>query len=250
MLREPARVLNKRFEREPSKETGYKQFCGIFDLVYRVAGQETRTLSKKDVRNGFECLFSSMGCKIWWIVHDKDEYNGELKIAHVHFVLDFHRKRRWNVAFREICECFGLPHEVDAYDAAGEAVMEDGKQKKVLNPWLTLSACCSPIGAIRYLVHADDHDKHQYPFSDLVTNDLAMAKMAMLCESGALTSDVIANLVWECHGNVRNICCLMGLDYFSKYNAVIRMLVAQYRYENDGAVCKPDDKEDYSPLIV
>lgn len=47
MLREPARVLNKRFEREPSKETGYKQFCGIFDLVYKVAGQETRTFSKK-----------------------------------------------------------------------------------------------------------------------------------------------------------------------------------------------------------
>lgn len=252
MIREPARVLNKRFEKEPNKDTGYKQFCGFFDLLYCPYNEAERTLSREDVRIGFDCLFSSMGCRIWYIVHDKDEYEGKLKVAHVHFVIDFHRKRRWNVAFREICECFGFPHEVDAYELDGSPIMdeESGKQVRKLNPWLTMSACCSPIGAIRYLVHADDKDKHQYPFTDIVTNDSAMAKMCMLCESGSLTSDVLASLVWECRANTRAIMCLMGLEYFQKYNAVIKMLISQYRYENDGAMCKPDDKDVLEPFIL
>lgn len=231
---ESTKRLNAAFEKEPKGcEDEYKIFSGFFDLAYKEYGDVVSTFSVFDVAECFNKFFSALGIRYWWSLHDKDTWEGQLKVAHVHFVVQYPRKRRWSAVFSDLCSCFGVPAQVQGTTSDGEfACEEDGSPKMVWNSWLTMSVCVSPIGAIRYLVHASDKDKFQYSFSNIMTNDLAMAKMAMLCVHGALTSDVLADVVWECKGNVRKICKLMGLEYFQKYNSTIRMLVSQFRYEN------------------
>lgn len=241
---EGIKEVHASFEREAKGEDAAKVFSGFFDLVYKEGGDAVFTLSVYDVAEAFNKCFSAFGVRFWWALHDKDTWEGNLKVAHVHFVVQFTRKRRWSAVFKDICDCFGVPEKVQGFTKDGEAAYdEDGKPKMVFNPWLTISVCVSQIGAIRYLIHASDKDKFQYSFSNIITNDLPMAKMAMLCVHGALTSDVLSDIVWECKGNVRLICRLMGLDYFQKYNSTIRMLVNQYRYEESSAVSVDDVQE-------
>lgn len=236
--------IDKRFESVPVDERQYLDFSGFFDLVYKEHGKTVATFGGTAFAEKLNVLFGMTGCRMWYCLHDKDTYEGQLKVAHVHFVLRFHRKRRWSTTFKDICDAFGVPCKIQGMTDDGELVYEeDGKPKMVYNPWLTISPCISIVGAIRYLIHADDKQKTQYGFGCIITNDVAMAKMCMLCKDGALTSDVLTDLVWASHGNVRLICNLMGLDYFTKYNQAIKMLISQYRYENDGIADRCECKE-------
>lgn len=248
---ESPKILNARYEKAPVEGNQYQNFCGFFDLLYKPAGETPCTIDLFRASECFGSLFSSTGCRIWWACHDKDTWNGQLKVAHIHFVISFKRKRYYSTAFREVCEAFGFPMRTQATKADGEfAVDDDGKPVMILNPWLTMSACVSLIGAIRYLIHADDKDKHQYTFDNIITNDIAMAKMCMFCKEGSLTSDVLIKLIWESRGNIRVLCSVMGLDYFQKYQTAIRLLVNQYRFENDGYLNKEDDAHAEEPKFT
>ena len=242
-MEKPDYQRNEKFERKPEGDNAYKVFCGFFYLEYREFGKCVRNFSMTDVGIAFGTAFSSFAVRSWFALHDRDTFEGNLKLAHVHFVVWYPKKVRWKKVFKDICDCFHVPHLVQGLTSDGEfAVDENGKPMMENNPWLTMSVCVSPIGAIRYLIHADDKNKFQYTFNDILTNDIAMAKMAMMCPHGALTSDVLTRLVWECHGNVRVICNMMGLDYFAKYNSVIKMLVSQYRYDMG---CSPNASSDF-----
>lgn len=78
-----------------------------------------------------------------YILHDSDveKETGELKKAHFHVYMEFENDR----SFSKIAEVFHLA--------------ENNIQK-----------ARSTRGSIRYLIHADDVDKYQYSYSDIVTN--------------------------------------------------------------------------------
>lgn len=93
-----------------------------------------------------------------YILHDKDIYDddvkegeeilhkkGDLKKAHIHMVISFYNVQRWST----VCKMFSTE--------------EDNARVEV---------CNSRVAQYRYLTHADNPERYQYPKSSIVSNDI------------------------------------------------------------------------------
>ena len=105
----------------------------------------------KKVSACFESLGSLNGYQYCGIIHDKDtKSDGELKTKHIHLVLILNKRQRAQTILNNIVVCFGIG---------------TGNESQV-----QLQECLSIVGAIQYLTHKNNADKHKYNFDDIYSN--------------------------------------------------------------------------------
>lgn len=84
-----------------------------------------------------------------YVLHDKDilPESGEQKLAHIHWVGKFQNARQLSTISKRL-----------------------GVEENFIEYVRTVNGRQNWRGAVRYLVHASDKDKYQYPVSDVVSN--------------------------------------------------------------------------------
>lgn len=105
----------------------------------------------------FDTLFEKVksvefySCKYYAILHDKDVFDktGELKKPHYHLLVK-------------------LDNAISIDKIIKSLLNERGTQEAIENDF---SIVKSFKGMVRYLIHKDDSDKHQYDMNDIITND-------------------------------------------------------------------------------
>lgn len=90
---------------------------------------------------------------------------------------------------------------------------------------VSCEVCASEEGAIQYLIHKNDPDKHQYPTADIVTNiDRGELDLIMDRPSQAFSVDYIL-YTWKHCGSFSDFVKALGMERYVKYRHLILDLI-------------------------
>lgn len=154
----------------------------------------------------------SINCDVWsYIVHDKDVYeNGLLKDKHIHVVCEMKNCRQRLITILSMISSF-----------CGLAPISISIQK---------TQCTE--GALQYLIHKNDTDKHQYLYNEIKTSMSQDDLLNFLsADNTSLSTD---RLVEVCKKSIElqstlYIIKTIGIGYYSKYRNVINDIVDELK---------------------
>lgn len=90
---------------------------------------------------------------------------------------------------------------------------------------VSCEVCASEEGAIQYLIHKNDPEKHQYPTADIVSNiDRGELDLIMDRPSQAFSVDYIL-YVWNHSHTFPEFVKAIGIEKYNKYRYLIRDLI-------------------------
>lgn len=135
-----------------------------------------------------------------YIVHDLDvNADGERCTSHVHFVFKAQTTKRLGTFLNEIS---------DGLDVDTQAV--------------TLDKASSVARCVRYLIHKDDPQKHQYPLGSVVHNwpDVEWQKVFAGKDRQEIDFDYLLGLVRR-SAKITDVICVLGLGTYRYWRQVI-----------------------------
>lgn len=138
-----------------------------------------------------------------YILHDKDLLDkGGMKGKHIHLVL---------CAEIGMSSANWIKHFADGLEIESSAVsvQMQGSEKKCL----------------RYLLHLDDPDKHQYDRSEVITNMPDTCKKAWESSSSFVNNPTLDQLEEAYKGGPRALYNLVGMNAFKKAQAVCETII-------------------------
>lgn len=139
--------------------------------------------SKEDLINA---LKSNTHIDSWaFILHDKDTNSHGLKKAHYHVIIEYSPDTH-----EQILKCARKEFK-DLYERNGNYANGANIVK-----------CASLNASLRYLIHLDNKEKHQYAEEEIITNDIEWLKINMAKKKGS------------------NDMCEEFLNYIDERNAV------------------------------
>lgn len=167
--------------------------------VHIVIENEVRAFKKTlDTDKLAECL-KTIGSYAF-ITHDKDtEQEGSLKRLHTHLVLSTKtpKKLQWYLDYLTLH--LNLPSNV-----------------------ISIAPATDVLSNVRYLVHADDIDKHQYSWLDVKTNCTSLLEEAKTYIVYMGTKELI-KIIYQCE-TMQQLTEMIGIDLYKKYYVVIKAL--------------------------
>lgn len=148
------------------------------------------------------------------IRHDCDLENSEdvgsvnaiAKVSrpHFHIVARSYSRTYFNPIKKKIMQLFSLSENVVTVD-------------KVL----------SLTGSLRYLIHLDNPEKHQYDINKIITNNTSWLYSNMKISEESYTEYLIQAMD-ESNGDYRELLRILGLNVCKKYHSVIYMYYRTY----------------------
>lgn len=135
-----------------------------------------------------------------YIVHDLDtSEDGERITGHVHFVYKAKECRRLSTNLKEIADALGVDPLAVSVDKA-----------------------TSVAASMRYLIHKDDPQKHQYPLGNVVHNwkDDEFQRIYAAREKKEIDFDYLLSLVRRSR-NVTEVISVIGLGAYRYWRPVI-----------------------------
>jgi len=159
-----------------------------------------------------------------YILHDKDVLdNGDIKGKHFHIVLTAESAKssqNWVKHFADVLKV----------EESAVSVEMQGSEKKCL----------------RYLLHLDDANKHQYDRSEVITNMSDACKKAWEASTGFVQNPTLEQLTEAYKNGAKGLYNLVGMTQFSKAMKVIQELKA----ENDYMTSMAHEVDDVYALLL
>lgn len=164
----------------------------------------------KNARNIFQELMCSSTDYIFIAVieHDLDfdRDRNAYKTKHYHVVITFGGCYRIGTVLNMLCDNFHCNENQ-----------------------VSIEKCNSVPSQVRYLVHLDDRDKHQYPFADIVSNRADLVDKYLHQIRKIQDADDLYAVMRE-YPNLYDLISMIGVEQYKKWRVVIQDLRREVRF--------------------